>query len=78
MDELGHLVLESSTLVRRSLLAGEVQRRQARAISIREPMKNSNELGEKVKSHREGLGLTQRSLAQKLGVEPSYVAFIES
>jgi transcriptional regulator with XRE-family HTH domain len=41
-------------------------------------MKNTNELGELVKRRREGLGLTQRSLAQKLGVEPSHVAFIES
>jgi len=41
-------------------------------------MENSNQLGETVRSHREGLGLTQRSLAQKLGVEASYVAFIES
>jgi transcriptional regulator with XRE-family HTH domain len=41
-------------------------------------MKNTNQLGEEVKSRREGLGLTQRSLAQKLGVEASHVAFIES
>jgi transcriptional regulator with XRE-family HTH domain len=41
-------------------------------------MKNTNQLGEEVKSHREGLGLTQRSLAQKIGVEASHVAFIES
>jgi len=31
-----------------------------------------------VRSYREGLGLTQRALAQQLGVEPSHVAFIES
>jgi transcriptional regulator with XRE-family HTH domain len=31
-----------------------------------------------VKRHREALGLTQRSLAQKLSIESSYVAFIES
>jgi len=31
-----------------------------------------------VKSRREGLGLTQRSLAEKLGVEASHIAFIES
>ena len=31
-----------------------------------------------VRSHREGLGFTQRSLAKKLGVEASHVAFIES
>jgi transcriptional regulator with XRE-family HTH domain len=41
-------------------------------------MKKTNRLGEVVKGRREGLGLTQRSLAQKLGVEPSHVAFIES
>ena len=31
-----------------------------------------------MRSRREGLGLTQRSLAQKLGVEASHVAFIEN
>jgi transcriptional regulator with XRE-family HTH domain len=41
-------------------------------------MKNTNQLGETVRTRREGLGLTQRSLAQKLGVEASHVAFIES
>jgi transcriptional regulator with XRE-family HTH domain len=41
-------------------------------------MRNSNQFGDTVKRHREALGLTQRSLAQKLGVEPSHVAFIES
>jgi len=41
-------------------------------------MKNTNRLGERVKSRREGLGLTQRSLAEKLDVEASHVAFIES
>ena len=40
-------------------------------------MRNSNRLGETLKRQREALGLTQRSLAQKLGVEPSHVAFIE-
>jgi transcriptional regulator with XRE-family HTH domain len=44
----------------------------------REQMKTINQLGNLVKSRREGLGLTQRSLAQKLGVEASHVAFIES
>src|SRR5947209_175211 len=39
---------------------------------------NTNQLGKLVRSRREGLGLTQRSLAQKLGVEGSHVAFIES
>src|SRR5215470_9212608 len=41
-------------------------------------MKNTNRLGEMVRVQREALGLTQRSLAEKLGVEASYVAFIES
>jgi transcriptional regulator with XRE-family HTH domain len=41
-------------------------------------MRDSNQFGEELKSRREGLGLTQRSLAQKLGVEASYVGFIES
>jgi transcriptional regulator with XRE-family HTH domain len=41
-------------------------------------MKNSNRLGDTVRIRREGLGLTQRALAQKLGVEASFVAFIES
>src|SRR5689334_7726634 len=41
-------------------------------------MKNINPLGELVRSRREGLGLTQRSLALKLGVEASHVAFIET
>ena len=43
-----------------------------------EAMENNNHLRETVRSRREGLRLTQRSLAQKLGVEASYVAFIES
>ena len=41
-------------------------------------MKNSDRLGETVRIRRQGLGLTQRSLARKLGVEGSHVAFIES
>jgi transcriptional regulator with XRE-family HTH domain len=41
-------------------------------------VKNTNQLGERVRSRREGLGLTQRSLAEKLGVEASHVAFIET
>ncbi len=41
-------------------------------------MKRTRNLGELLKARREGLGLTQRSLAQKLGVEASHVAFIES
>src|ERR1700746_3101021 len=40
--------------------------------------RNINQLGDEVKSRREGLGLTTRSLAQKLGVEASHVACIES
>ena len=35
-------------------------------------------LGESLKARRTALGLTQRSLAQKLSVEASHVAFIES
>jgi transcriptional regulator with XRE-family HTH domain len=41
-------------------------------------MKQMNKLGDFLKTRREALGLTQRSLAQKLGVEASHVAFIES
>jgi transcriptional regulator with XRE-family HTH domain len=41
-------------------------------------MKQINKLGEFLKTRREALGLTQRALAQKLGVEASHVAFIES
>src|ERR1700758_5153911 len=41
-------------------------------------MKRAKNLGEFLKARREGLGLTQRSLAEKLGVEASHVAFIES
>src|ERR1700757_5548457 len=41
-------------------------------------MKQINKLGEFLKTRREALGLTQRSLAQKIGVEASHVAFIES
>jgi transcriptional regulator with XRE-family HTH domain len=40
-------------------------------------MKRTTNLGEFLKARREGLGFTQRSLAQKLGVEASHVAFIE-
>jgi transcriptional regulator with XRE-family HTH domain len=40
-------------------------------------MKSKSQFGETVKSHREGLGLTQRSLAQQLGVEASHIAYIE-
>jgi DNA-binding XRE family transcriptional regulator len=35
-------------------------------------------MGELLKTRREMLGLTQRSLASKLGVEASHVAFIEN
>jgi transcriptional regulator with XRE-family HTH domain len=48
------------------------------AVVEEETMTNTNPLGEMLKSRRERLGLTQRSLAQKLGVEASHVAFIES
>jgi transcriptional regulator with XRE-family HTH domain len=41
-------------------------------------MKNTNQLGELVRSRREDLRLTQRGLAQRLGVEASHVAFIET
>jgi transcriptional regulator with XRE-family HTH domain len=41
-------------------------------------MKQTSKLGEFLKTRREALGLTQRALAQKLGVEASHVAFIES
>jgi transcriptional regulator with XRE-family HTH domain len=41
-------------------------------------MKQMNKLGEFLKTRREALSLTQRALAQKLGVEASHVAFIES
>lgn len=41
-------------------------------------MKSINKLGEVLKTRREALGFTQRSLAGKLGVEASHVAFIES
>src|SRR5215467_7851145 len=43
-----------------------------------EDMKIINQVGETVRSRRESLGLTQRSLAEKLGVEASHIAFIES
>jgi len=41
-------------------------------------MKITNKLGDFLKTRRGALGLTQRALAQKLGVEASHVAFIES
>lgn len=41
-------------------------------------MKNTNQLGHLVRTRREGLGLTQRALALRLGVEASHVAFIET
>jgi transcriptional regulator with XRE-family HTH domain len=41
-------------------------------------MKRMNKLAESLRTRREALGLTQRALAQKLGVEASHVAFIES
>jgi transcriptional regulator with XRE-family HTH domain len=41
-------------------------------------MKKTNQLGGTVRIRREGLGLSQRSLAQKLGVAPAFVAFVES
>ena len=41
-------------------------------------MKATNKLGEYLKARREALGLTQRELAAKFGVEPSHVGFIEN
>jgi len=40
-------------------------------------MKKKNELGLLIKSQREAFRLTQRELAQKLGVKASHVAYIE-
>jgi transcriptional regulator with XRE-family HTH domain len=40
--------------------------------------RTTSRLGELLKTRRAALGLTQRSLAQKLRVEPSHVAFIEN
>jgi transcriptional regulator with XRE-family HTH domain len=40
-------------------------------------MKRTRNLGEFLKARREALGFTQRSLARKIGVEASHVAFIE-
>ncbi|MBV8358706.1 MAG: helix-turn-helix transcriptional regulator [Deltaproteobacteria bacterium] len=36
-----------------------------------------NQLGETVRSYRKALSLTQRALAQQLGIEASYIAHIE-
>ena len=41
-------------------------------------MTSTNQLGDVLKARREGIGLTQRQLAEKLGVEGSHVAFLES
>ena len=41
-------------------------------------MKDSNRFPRLLRTRREAAGLTQRSLAQKLGVEASHVAFIET
>jgi transcriptional regulator with XRE-family HTH domain len=41
-------------------------------------MSDTNKLGGFLRSRRAELGLTQRQLAQKIGVEASHVAFIES
>jgi transcriptional regulator with XRE-family HTH domain len=40
-------------------------------------MRRTRNLGEFLKARREALGLTRRSLAQRLGVEASYIAYIE-
>lgn len=37
-----------------------------------------NPLGELIKQKRKELAVTQRALAEKLGVEPSHVAYLES
>jgi hypothetical protein len=47
-------------------------------VSEHDDMKHSDQLGELVRSGRESLGLTQRLLAQRLGVEASHIAFIET
>jgi transcriptional regulator with XRE-family HTH domain len=41
-------------------------------------MKRTRSLGQFLKARRKDLRLTQRSLAQKLGVEANHVAFIEN
>ena len=41
-------------------------------------MKRTRNLGEFLKARREGLRLSQRALAQKLGVEASYFGSVES
>jgi transcriptional regulator with XRE-family HTH domain len=41
-------------------------------------MRNLNQFGDTVRRQREALGLTQRLLAERVGVESSHVAFIES
>ena len=44
----------------------------------RQPMKSQNTLGEMVKHRRQMLSLTQRRLAEMLGVKGSHVAYLES
>jgi transcriptional regulator with XRE-family HTH domain len=41
-------------------------------------MKRKNQFGEMVRNYREGLSLTQRALAQQLGVHASHIVAIES
>ncbi|MGH7906994.1 MAG: helix-turn-helix domain-containing protein [Candidatus Binataceae bacterium] len=41
-------------------------------------MKTKKELGQLLKERRTALGLTQRALAEQVGVKPSHVAYIES
>src|SRR5215469_5837516 len=41
-------------------------------------MRDANKLAELLKAHRIALGLTQRKLAQKIGVDPCHIAFIET
>ena len=40
-------------------------------------MKTKKTLGQVIRHQREGLGLTQRDLAKKLGVKASHVAYLE-
>ena len=41
-------------------------------------MKPKNALGKLLKKRRAGLALSQRALAEQLGVKPSHIAYLES
>jgi transcriptional regulator with XRE-family HTH domain len=41
-------------------------------------MRPNNALGELLKKRRAGLALSQRALAEQLGVKPSHIAYLES